>query len=79
MEKLIAIINTENKTVGLATTVAKAHQLRHSITTGQPLKTPREAQDFLAAVMQQAVITSDHATFTNCLYQLRDLFKINSH
>lgn len=75
MDKLIAIINTQNKTVGLATTETKAHQLRHAIQTGQSIRTPLEAQDFLAAVMQQAALTGDHATFTDCLYKLRELYK----
>lgn len=77
MEKLIAIVDVNSRTVGLATNERKAHQLRHAIETGQPIQTPVEAQIFLASVMQQAATANppDHATFTDCLYQLRELFK----
>ena len=77
MKALIAIIDTNNKTVGLATSETKAHQLRHVIKTGQPIRTPTETQSFIASVMQQAATANppDHATFTDCLYQLRELYR----
>lgn len=77
MDAIYEIINSENKTVGIATSEQKAHQLRHAIKTGQPIRTPIEAQEFLASVFQQAVLTGDNATATDCLYQLRELYKDN--
>ena len=77
MDAIYEIINSENKTVGIATSEQKAHQLRHAIKTGQPIHTPIAAQEFLASVFQQAVLTGDNATTTDCLYQLRELYKEN--
>ena len=79
MDAIYEIINNENKTVGIATTEQKAHQLRHAIKMGQPIRTPIEAQEFLASVFQQAVLTGDNATATDCLYQLRELYKETSN
>lgn len=77
MKTLIAIVDVDCRTVGLASSEQKAHQLRHAIKTGQPIQTPIEAQMFLAAVFQQAVLTGDNPTATDCLYQLRELYREN--
>ncbi len=41
----------------------------------QTTVTLQEVNNFVAAAFQKAALANDHATFTACLYRLREIYK----
>lgn len=78
MEPIIEV-TYEGRLIGLATGEARAQQIIDAHTQGckiiDVVAHPMEACNFLGALLCQARKNKDNATFTDCLFRLRELYK----
>lgn len=78
MEPIIEV-TYKGRLIGLATGEIRAQQLIDAHMKGckiiDVVAHPVEACDFLGALLCQARKNKDNATFTDCLYRLRELYQ----
>jgi hypothetical protein len=79
LDTLIEIIAPGNRTIGFATSKVRALQLveahKKQVCSRTEERGVGEAEVLLSAMLQQTARDEDHATFTDSLYRLREIYR----